>query len=821
MSAGNVEGKDTLGHKYIDVVHVTHTDYGYTDHALVAVDLHKRFIDVALDLALQTRNEVPENRFVWTVEALDPFELWWKSASDTRRRDMLDMIEAKQMGINAMPFHIHPYANAEQWDAMFEWIPEGLWDKLDIEIGMQHDVNGFPRAAAMRLLDRGVRYIWTGINPHWGGSPVEQPSAFWWKMPDDRKVLVWSGYPYWQGYLFFAEREWRLQQREYANTETSWPRTGNILPTDTASMRKAHAVCMKRLQDLRDKGYDYPFLTLTFTNEWRCDNDGPMPQLLAFIEKWNEMGLKPVLRMKTAAEAMENIEKEVGDRLQTFEGEWQDWWAFGGAAMPREMEVARKAVYHTKAIESPVWGTPNEGTKKELKDINRLLCRYFEHTYGSNETSEAPYSLYTLGQLNEKNSYAFRPWERGKYLLAQLARNKFATEPAGLYVVNAANVPYTGWVKLDVTGFREVNYQSVKNVQTGQTYPLFKEGDYVWRWVVDEHLNTTREAVPGGTEAWFWVSDMPANSFTRFSLETDEAPQPAGHADLPELVFDKDGWIASAQWPGMGKPLFTEGIADFMVVHYDDMDRWSQGDVYMHMPDSQRIQKFAGITKTDWARPVGKASVRETPYSWIISQDMAHPRLKSLNRQVELFKEIPRAKVSIFFDRTSSIAPEVFYVKFPFPEGCHRPLATNGGVPFELYEDQLPNSCKDFFVVDSWVRYDDGDGSRIWSSGDVPIVSCGGHNMGMRLQEAPENVNELYAMLYNNLWVVNFCVDSPGEMTFEFDLTFDKGQSSVEQVTDLVDSYYMPMPVVNTPEAVENPVVHKYLNTPHHLLSND
>ena len=93
--------------------------------------------------------------------------------------------------------------------------------------------------------------------------------------------------------------------------------------------------------------------------------------------------------------------------------------------------------------------------------------------------------------------------------------------------------------------------------------------------------------------------------------------------------------------------------------------------------------------------------------------------------------------------------------------------------------------------------------------------------MGMRLQEAPENVNELYAMLYNNLWVVNFCVDSPGEMTFEFDLTFDKGQSSVKQVTDLVDSYYMPMPVVNTPEAAENPVVHKYLNTPHHLLSND
>ena len=75
----SVEGKDTLGFKYIDIVHITHTDYGYTDHALIAVDLHKRFIDVALDLALKTKDEIPENRFAWTVEALDPFYSWvWR-----------------------------------------------------------------------------------------------------------------------------------------------------------------------------------------------------------------------------------------------------------------------------------------------------------------------------------------------------------------------------------------------------------------------------------------------------------------------------------------------------------------------------------------------------------------------------------------------------------------------------------------------------------------------------------------------------------------------------------------------------------------------
>ena len=95
----------------------------------------------------------------------------------------------------------------------------------------------------------------------------------------------------------------------------------------------------------------------------------------------------------------------------------------------------------------------------------------------------------------------------------------------------------------------------------------------------------------------------------------------------------------------------------------------------------------------------------------------------------------------------------------------------------------------------------------------------GGHHMGMRLQDAPKKKNELYGMLYNNLWVVNFCVDSPGEMNFEFDLTYREGKQSVEQLTDMADSYYIPMSIVNTPEALEDPVVHKYLNTPQRLTS--
>ena len=57
----------------------------------------------------------------------------------------------------------------------------------------------------------------------------------------------------------------------------------------------------------------------------------------------------------------------------------------------------------------------------------------------------------------------------------------------------------------------------------------------------------------------------------------------------------------------MDEPLFTEGLADFMVVHFNDMDRWSQGDIYMHMDEAQRIEKFNEITRMEWAKPKVKA----------------------------------------------------------------------------------------------------------------------------------------------------------------------------------------------------------------------
>lgn len=228
--------------KYIDLVHCSHTDYGFTDHPIIAQDLQKRFLDIAIDAALATQKKPASQQFKWTAEALDIVRDWWLENQPKRRKDLLKCIQSGQIAINALPFHIHPFINERQWKLMTNWVDNSLWSQFQPKVGMQHDVNGFPRSAALGLLDHGVNYLWNGINDHFGGAPFEAPHAFWWKMPDDRKILVWLGFPYWEGYLFFADKQWRIRQTQANNSQVWSPRPGDMLNNDEASVRKAHQI---------------------------------------------------------------------------------------------------------------------------------------------------------------------------------------------------------------------------------------------------------------------------------------------------------------------------------------------------------------------------------------------------------------------------------------------------------------------------------------------------------------------------------------------------------------------------------------------------
>ena len=134
---------------------------------------------------------------------------------------------------------------------MTHWLPEDLWEAVRPQTAVQNDVNGFPRAGALALLDRGVKYLFSGINNDSGGPPLPRPAAFWWKMPDGRRLFVWLSLTYGEGFFFFETTEWRRGPVPLAaDARYRPPRAGEILSPAEPALRAAHRQCLSRLRQL-------------------------------------------------------------------------------------------------------------------------------------------------------------------------------------------------------------------------------------------------------------------------------------------------------------------------------------------------------------------------------------------------------------------------------------------------------------------------------------------------------------------------------------------------------------------------------------------
>ena len=61
----------------VDLIHFSHTDYGFTDHPAVCRDMQRRYLDLALDAALATATAPEGARFKWTAETTIAVNDWW------------------------------------------------------------------------------------------------------------------------------------------------------------------------------------------------------------------------------------------------------------------------------------------------------------------------------------------------------------------------------------------------------------------------------------------------------------------------------------------------------------------------------------------------------------------------------------------------------------------------------------------------------------------------------------------------------------------------------------------------------------------------
>jgi hypothetical protein len=459
--------------------------------------------------------------------------------------------------------------------------------------------------------------------------------------------------------------------------------------------------------------------------------------------------LKPELRLLTAAEALDQFEAENGVSLPEYSGEWPDWWSNGAASSPREVSATRFAKAYLRALGSPVFGAPDGKTTAWIEEIRKDLCLFDEHTWGAANSVAVPDSLETIGQFNEKARLAYRPMALAEWLLSERARSRLAAALPGLYVVNTAPLPYTGWVtaptramRLEPTGVdhNEPGLQPWSRPRSPAD--LSPENDPA----------VFSDNVPKQI-AKFWVENLAANSVGPLQ---GAAPV----REMPEVARDSSGWPVSVRWKGMARPLFAQGLGDFLSVRpLGFAPRWVLAD--MAAGQSGRVEEVS-------ATP-GEVQVSETGHTVIYGQRFVHPRLRRGTRTLEIWKSEPRVRLKLNIYRLSSDDPENFYVAFSLPVEGVLPQLSNGGMPFTPYEDQLPGSCKDYFAIDGWALYATKDGQWLWVSRDAPLVTFNRPEIWKR-RTTPAPVDRLLAVIFNNFWYTNFLGDEHGSMEFQFDL---------------------------------------------------
>lgn len=762
----------------IDIINLSHYDLGFTDYPDVCAALQRDYIDRALVLCRANRRKAPGARFCWTVESNAVLADWWAGARRAQKTELVRAVREGWIEVCALPFNKSAILNGPQWETMAHWLPEDLWRMVRPRVIMQNDVNGMQRAGVMALMDRGAEFLWMSINLDLGRSPLPQPSAFWWKMPDGRRIFVWVSISYPMGYFFFEADEWRKGPIPKASdARYREPRSGDFFECSPEYLRTAHAQCLKKIAALPPPGGQRRRLALPMTNMWRMDNDPPCALIAPFVAAWNQLGLCPKLSMTTASRALEALRADWGPGAPVMDGEWPDWWANGPMSMPREMAAARRAKRLAEALSSPLLRSP--GASGTTEACMRDLCLFDEHTFGSWDNEADPWNHDARGHYAAKAVLAYRPlatldWAIGKSLRRFAAGMKKGT----LKIVNPYDKPFAGWVTLTADCLRG-NYAGLRDMESGAYLPFVRKGGWApfqapgsMDEIGSDNLARVFSDRKKDRAVEFWVGRLEGGAEKTFRFAAGAGKEPVAPAS-PTIEKNRDGWPVAIGWRGDGALRGNWG--EFFSLEFGgDFPRWTYKKVWAGKTARERLRARNLAAKSVKSAP-GRCMARDKGPTISFSQEMRHPRLRFLRRELEVCKEIPRAKLKITLCRLPRPeSAEVFYARIPLGmKGVH-PIVATGGMPFQPGFDQVPKTCMDFFSIDGDVAFSSGGRQVLLSCRDNALVSFGGMHDGVGVERLEGDLSDVYAVLYNNIWYTNFEGDESGIFTFEFDICLSK-----------------------------------------------
>ena len=721
----------------IFLVQHTHTDIGYTRSQSEILPEHLRFIDYALDFCDRTDEYPDDARFRWTCESAWAVDQYLKRRPENQVQRLLKRIEEGRIEVTAMPFNMSEIADETALSTMLKPIRYFHQKGIPVTTAMQDDVNGIGWCLADFLPDIGVNYLIMGEHGHRALIPFDIPTVFWWASPSGKKILAFRG----EHYMY-----------------------GNFLLLHTGDLENFRSSLMNYLGQLEEKGYPFNSISLQYSG-YVTDNSPPAITPNEVIKAWNEKYTWPRLRSATACEFMKTIESNHGEKLDTIQKAWPDWWTDGFGSAARETAAVREAQSEMNitsgllSIGTVLGSGINEMVHHRMDEIYDNILFYDEHTFGAAESISEPLAENSMQQWAEKSSYVWEALKQSRILREEafgLIQDYLPRyDSPSIAVFNTLNWSRSGPVKV---------YIDHEMLDPGQPFLITDpEGNPVPAQVLSSRSD--------GTYWVMWVKDIPPLGYKMFRIKKENG------FVVNHIKKSFTGDFDYKYWSGR---IHTENGALSSLVYkkwnrelIDPESLWRPGQmIYEKLSDRHQLELFTlreepeRISLSDV-----KLNYQEEGPIWntlSVSGKLKDCAIGPVRIEYRFYKEEPVIELIYSLIKKPVTEPEGLYVAFPF-------RMEEGDIVFEAQggivrpgKDQIPGTASDWNTVQHFVSIRSNNEQLVLNSPEIPLFHLGGLNLGNFSYYHQPQSNHFYSWVLNNYWTTNFKASQEGAFTWRY-----------------------------------------------------
>lgn len=753
--------------KEILVLHHSHLDVGYTHSQPIVWEMHREYLEQALDILDETVGWPELSRPKWTCEVTEPVVRWLKTASPHEIERFQLHVKSGRLAICAMRYNYTPLLSASQLTRQLVPVVE-LRRQLGARINtaIQHDVNGVSWPLADVLLDAGIELFVMGINRHLGNHVGMCPGIFRWRAPSGRELRVMNGnhYTMFDQIFYTWERSLESMQKGWRQYE----------------------------EHLRKLGYPHDFLYLTTTaSPEMWDNSPPNLAVARLICQWNEQGLEPHIRYVTPEDLNQRIQQIPAEAVPLLTGDWTDYWNFGCASTAADTARARMAKRTLSTA-----GIIAAGREASWPlAVRNVACRawdqldlYEEHTWSYWDTKANGEPCHVQNLL--KSSSACEAGQLANYLLTYeleaLAGNPPHNEaPDHVLVVNPTSLSrmeYVGipaeWRKpgprLRCQSFSP-QAQLEHRLGVEQCGPV-ELPPFGWKCIPLASLRPIKE-----DERVFHKdnrTEVSMRVFNNVSFEKARSGNAIIESPRHRLTYDPlTGRILglfdkALNWEVM-PPGAEYGLLEFV---RERPDALMDGRREAYYERDLEKEKYGQSCWKNWKTVRERATrtvecrVTRDAASVTLERVFEAPGTNGFRQSITLRADSPFIFVEVEIDKAEYPEPESIYFALPLNLSagwrCHFDTA---GVPVELDAEQLPGACRNWFTAENYAAIHTAKRGLTVFCPDAPMMQAGGFQFGPPLERVPRAANPLMlAWPINNYWNTNFPLVQPGRIRLRY-----------------------------------------------------